>query len=119
MSMDFSVKPVPPPAAPVASTVSAPVNDAVRTQLPVALTVNATSASGFARNDSQPSPDSFSRQIVIDRDAAAYVYQVIDERTDEVVRQFPENAELRRRAYFRALDLLKDQQSAIPTDRTA
>ena len=119
MSMDFSVKPVPQAAAPVASSVSAPANDAVKTQLPVALTVNATSASGFVRNDPQAAPDNFARQIVVDRDAAAYVYQVVDERTNEVVRQFPEDAELRRRAYFRAMDLLKGDQSAIPTDRTA
>ena len=54
---------------------------------------------------------SVSNQVVIDRDARAVVYQVVDNRTSQVVKQFPEEAVLRRRAYFHTLDLTKDAPS--------
>ena len=48
------------------------------------------------------------------------VYQVVDNRTNLVVRQFPEEAVLRRRAYFHTLDLSKDAPTRInATDRQA
>ena len=47
-------------------------------------------------------------QVVIDRDTRAVVYQVVDTRTSQVVKQFPEEAVLRRRAYFHALYLTRD-----------
>jgi uncharacterized FlaG/YvyC family protein len=48
------------------------------------------------------------------------VYQVVDNRTSLVVRQFPEEAMLRRRAYFHALDLMKSNPVREPaTDRLA
>jgi uncharacterized FlaG/YvyC family protein len=59
-------------------------------------------------------------QVVIDRDARAVVYQVIDTKTSQVVKQFPEEAVLRRRAYFHTLDLTKDApQRLAATDRKA
>ena len=61
-----------------------------------------------------------SNQVVIDRDTRAIVYQVVDTRTSQVVKQFPEEAVLRRRAYFHALDLTKDApQRLSATDRKA
>ena len=58
--------------------------------------------------------------MVIDRDAATIVYQVVDNRTSQVVKQFPEEAVLRRRAYFRTLDLTKDAPTRLrATDRRA
>ena len=61
-----------------------------------------------------------SNQVVIDRDAAAIVYQVVDNRTSQVVKQFPEEAVLRRRAYFHTLDLTKDAPTRLrATDRRA
>ena len=63
---------------------------------------------------------SLADSIIIDRDARAIVYQVVDNRTNLVVRQFPEEAVLRRRAYFHALDLSKDAPTrARATDRRA
>ena len=63
---------------------------------------------------------SVSNQVVIDRDARAVVYQVIDTKTSLVVNQFPEEAVLRRRAYFHALDLSKDAPTRLrATDRQA
>ena len=58
--------------------------------------------------------------MIIDRDAASIVYQVVDNRTSQVVKQFPEEAVLRRRAYFHALDLTKDAPTRLrATDRSA
>ena len=63
---------------------------------------------------------SVSNQVVIDRDARAVVYQVVDNRTSQVVKQFPEEAVLRRRAYFHALDLTKDAPQRLrATDQRA
>ena len=56
--------------------------------------------------------DPLSHQVIIDRDAASIVYQVVDNRTSQVVKQFPEEAVLRRRAYFHTLDLTKDAPDA-------
>jgi uncharacterized FlaG/YvyC family protein len=63
---------------------------------------------------------SVSNQVVIDREANSIVYQVVDNRTSQVVKQFPEEAVLRRRAYFHALDLTKEAPTRLrATDRRA
>ena len=63
---------------------------------------------------------SLSNQAFFDRDAASIVYQVVDNRTSQVVNQFPDEAVLRRRAYFHALDLAKEAPTRLgATDRTA
>jgi hypothetical protein len=44
----------------------------------------------------------------------------VDSRTDQVVQQFPEEAVLRRRAYFHTLDLTKGEPARLlATDRKA
>ncbi|WMT72406.1 hypothetical protein [Bradyrhizobium sp. Ash2021] len=131
MSTDFSIKPV---GAPVAAPIVQPVNDAaqhaVKTDLPASQSVTATDASSRAASDSDAvtvslsndslSNGSLSNQVFIDRDAAAVVYQVVDNRTSQVVKQFPDEAVLRRRAYFHALDLTKEAPTRLrATDRSA
>src|SRR5262249_16199816 len=70
------------------------------------------------RYDSNVVSRSLSNQVTIDREAAAIVYQVVDDRTSEVIKQFPEEAVLRRRAYFRTLELSKDAPTRLrATDR--
>jgi hypothetical protein len=121
MSTDFSVRPVgvPAPAA-VAQPPSDAAANAVATELPASQSVTAAAAGAAARNDRQASGDSVSHQAFIDQAAAAIVYQVIDERTNAVVSQFPDEAVLRRRAYFHALDLTKDMPTRLlATDRKA
>jgi len=44
--------------------------------------------------------------VVLDRAANSFVSQVVDNRTSLVVRQFPDEAMRRRRAYSRARDLI-------------
>ena len=48
-------------------------------------------------------------QAYYDRSAEAIVFQVINQRTDQVVDQYPDEAVLRRRAYFHSLDLQTEQ----------
>jgi uncharacterized FlaG/YvyC family protein len=124
MSTDFNIKPVGAPvAAPIVQHVSEAAQQAVATVLPASQSVAAVDAT--ARADSTAVRISISNaavanQVVIDRDARAVVYQVIDTRTSQVVKQFPEEAVLRRRAYFHALDLTKDApQRLAATDRKA
>jgi uncharacterized FlaG/YvyC family protein len=124
MSSDFSIRPV---GASAAATVVAPasqaVSNAVQTDLPPSQTVTAADTSASVRNDPQElaaNDASVSHQAYYDRTAAAMVFQVVNRKTDQVVEQFPDEAVLRRRAYFHALDMQKDEtQRVLPTDRTA
>ena len=127
MSTDFNIKPVGAPvAAPIVQHVSEAAQHAVATELPASQSVAAVDAGARASTDSAAvrvsisNASSMSNQVVIDRDARAVVYQVIDTRTSQVVKQFPEEAVLRRRAYFHTLDLTKNApQRLIATDRKA
>ena len=127
MSTDFNIKPVGAPvAAPIVQHVSEAAQHAVATELPASQSVAAVDSSARASTNSAAvrvsisSAASVSNQVVIDRDARAVVYQVIDTRTSQVVKQFPEEAVLRRRAYFHALDLTKDAPTRLrATDRKA
>jgi uncharacterized FlaG/YvyC family protein len=122
MSTDFSIRPVGTPAATpvVQSTSSEAANNAVPTELPASQSVTVVDASVAVRNDSQAASESISHQAFIDRAAASIVYQVVDERTDTVVEQYPDEAVLRRRAYFHTLDLTKGTPTRpLATDRRA
>jgi hypothetical protein len=121
MSTDFSIKPVGAPvAAPIAPPVNAAAQKAVATDLPPSQSVAAVDASARTSDDSSAVTVSLSRQAFIDRDAGAVVYQVVDNRTSQVVSQFPEEAVLRRRAYFHSLDLTKEAPTRLrATDRRA
>jgi hypothetical protein len=121
MSTDFSIKPVGAPVAtPIVSAAGSAASGAVATQLPPSKTVTAADATASGRNDSQNPSDFVSRQAFFDRAAASVVFQVVDSRTDQVVQQFPDEAVLRRRAYFHTLDLAKSAPTRLlVTDRKA
>ena len=121
MSTDFNIKPVGAPvAAPIVQHVSEAAQHAVATELPASQSVAVADASVRVSINSNAVSASVSNQVVIDRDAASIVYQVIDNRTSQVVRQFPEEAVLRRRAYFHALDLANVKPTRmLATDREA
>ena len=122
MSTDFSIRPV---GAPVAISVVQPpsseaAGNAVATELPASQSVTVADASAALRNDSSAAGDFVSHQAFIDRAAASIVYQVVDNRTNAVVEQYPDEAVLRRRAYFHTLDLTKGTPTRlIVTDRKA
>jgi hypothetical protein len=120
MSSDFSIKPAGTPvAAPMLQPASPAADEAVATELPAHQSVAAADASPRVRHDTQSAGDGVSHQVILDRDAASVVYQVVDNRTSLVVKQYPDQAVLRRRAYFRALDLMKDDARIRFTDRSA
>jgi hypothetical protein len=121
MSTDFSIKPVGAPAAiPVAQPVSEATSNAVGTELPASQSVTVPDASAGVRNDSPPASDFISHQAFLDRAAGSVVYQVIDSKTDQVVEQYPDEATLRRRAYYHTLDLTKAQTTRpLTTDLKA
>jgi uncharacterized FlaG/YvyC family protein len=63
--------------------------------------------------------ENISRQVVFDQAAASFVFQVVNDRTDAVVNQFPDEAMLRRRAYFHALDMKSEPSRPLSTDVSA
>jgi uncharacterized FlaG/YvyC family protein len=119
MSTDFSIRPVgiPVPTQIVTASNTA-ANEAVQTDLPVSQTVAASDPSAAVRNDVQ-SNENVSRQVVFDQAAASFVFQVVNDRTDAVVKQFPDEAMLRRRAYFHAEDLKSQPSRPLNTDLSA
>jgi hypothetical protein len=121
LSTDISIKPAGALATSIFVTPpNSSVRDAVPTELAASKAVTAVERASAVSTEPQSLPGTLSHQITIDRAAAAIVYQTIDERTLEVVRQFPDDAMLRRRAYFRSLDLQKpDPGQTMPTDRKA
>jgi hypothetical protein len=122
MSTDFSIKPVGAPATiVVAQPVSEAASNAVQTTLPASQSVTVPDASSGASNDTpQQQSDFVSHQAFFDRAAGSIVYQEINSNTNQVVEQYPDDATLRRRAYFHALDMTKDQPTRpVTTDLKA
>lgn len=123
MSTDFSIRPVGTPApTPVIQPSSPAVSNATPTVLPPSQSVTAADPSSSATNDQASAANDvyISHQAYFDRTAGTMVFQVVNGRTDEVVEQYPDEAVLRRRAYFHALDMQKsDVPHVVATDRTA
>jgi len=122
MSTDFSIRPVGSPApTPIVFPASQTVSSAVQTVLPPGQTVTAADPGDSVRNNQEHAANdvSVAHQAYYDRSAQAIVFQVINQRTDQVVDQYPDEAVLRRRAYFHSLDLQNEHPRVIPTDRTA
>jgi len=111
MSTDFSIRPV---GAPVAIPVLPAVGDAARngvaTQLPPSQSVTASNAGGRISSDLSNASQFVSHDAFFDTAAASIVFQSVNGLTGEVVQQYPDDATLRRRAYFHSLD----QGEALP-----
>ena len=115
MSTDFSIRPVGVPApAPVVRPSSEAARQAVPAELPPTQTVVATDTRTTLQADPSPLKDDVSRQVYVDHAAAAIVYQEVDGLTNLVVQQYPDEAVLRRRAYFRALDQTRSVATRPP-----
>jgi hypothetical protein len=121
MSTDFSIRPVGARApSPVVQSVSQASGNAVATDLPANQSVTAADASTAARNDPQMASQGVSHQAHYDRTAGVMVYQVVNEKADQFVDQYPDDTVLRRRAHFYALDMRKhDLPRAIRSDLVA
>jgi hypothetical protein len=120
VSTDFSIKPVGAPVAtPIVQPASQAAHHAVETELPATQSVTAADAGARVRSTDSPSPY-VSHQVILDQAAASIVYQIVDNLTNTVVQQFPDEAVLRRRAYFHTLDLTKGAPTRLlATDRKA
>jgi len=122
MSSDFSIRPVGAPVAPIVVQAPSPaVSNAVATVLPGNQSVTVAEPGASVRNDVQDiSDEAVTHQAFYDRAAASLVFQIVDDRNARVVEQFPDEAALRRRTYFHALDLSKSSPPrSLPTDRSA
>ena len=122
MSTDFSIRPVGAPApSPVVTPQTQAASNGVATDLPPSQSVTPADAGASARNDpSSVNGDDVTHQAFFDRDAATLVFQLVNSWNGQVLEQYPDDATLRRRAYFHALDLAKaNQPRSVPTDRNA
>ena len=113
MSTDFSIRPV--GASVVTPAVVQQVPDAAKS---VPLEESNVGNDVIARTNVKTSSahpranTSLGHQIMIDRAAAEVVYQVVDNRTNVVVNQYPDETRLRARAYLRAQDEAKEEKKA-------
>jgi hypothetical protein len=109
MDTGLTLKPAASPA-PTSDQRPARARNTVATELAAAQTV--TAASNTARI---PAPDdSRVHEIILDPHSREMIYRIVDERSRRVVRQVPEEAKQRLRAYARAT-LEKNDDSAFDT----
>jgi uncharacterized FlaG/YvyC family protein len=84
----------------------APAQQTVATELAPSQSVTASANSAATRNDGAKSPAlqaPTTREIVLDPHSREVIFRVRDERSGRVVRQVPDEALLRLRAYQRAI----------------
>ena len=117
MAFDISVRPVTQPAPIVTTRPAAEAQQSVPTQLPESQTVVAAQNAGSSRNDYRDQREQ--RQFVYDRNAAEFIYQVLDSTTADVVHQVPDEASVRLRTYFREMDRAKSDHPRQRIERIA
>jgi hypothetical protein len=89
---------------------AAPVREAVRADLAPAKTVTAAAPADASR--------AYNREILVDPQTREVIMRVIDEASKQVVRQVPEKALLRLRAYLRA-ERMSSTADEHQSDRSA
>src|SRR5262249_5943987 len=97
---------------------SIPVAEAVATVLAPAKTITAANTAAASDNDtfsssSSSSSDNYQHTVILDPAAQDLIFRVVDVRSRQVVRQVPEEALLRMRAYARALTDGKSNTEAL------
>jgi hypothetical protein len=112
MDAGLAVKPVVSVVASDHVQPVAAVTTAAPTELPVAKTVSPAANGAAVRND-QPLTNPTTRDVVIDAQSREVIYRVLDARSRQVVRQVPEEALLRMRAYTRAIAQGQSPQQAF------
>ena len=123
MGADFNIKPVGAPVAtPIIRPEPEPARQAVPTQLPADKTVSVAGSPQRPTlspdNYQQANADRISREVIIDKDAAAIVFVSVDNKTSQIINQYPDATRLRTRAYLRAQETAKADRR-IETDRRA
>lgn len=109
--MDTAVTSKPPVSVAQAAYVrpdAQPVRQAVQTELAapkaVSAATNAAQSNAPMSNEAAAKAQPFSREIMIDPQSREVIFRVIDVRSRQVVRQVPDQALLRMRAYTKAID---------------
>jgi hypothetical protein len=82
----------------------APARQAVATELAPAQSVTAGAESASARNQPTPQQARQDRQLILDMHSREVIFRVVDTNSGMVVRQVPDEALLRLRAYTRGQD---------------
>jgi hypothetical protein len=81
----------------------APVAQAVATELPSAKAVTAVNPAAPTLDSAIGLSDPYEYQVLVDPATHDVIYRTVDERSRQVVRQVPDQALLRMRAYARSL----------------
>jgi hypothetical protein len=100
----------------VMQSAPAQVQHAVESDLSPAKSVTAAPNVAPQRNDAPRAEDLFRHDIIIDPQSREVIFRVIDVRSRQVVRQVPDEALLRLRAYARAV---ADGSSATEAEHQA
>lgn len=103
MDTGLAIRPTTTTTQPIVRPEPAPAAEAVATDLAPAQSVTAAAGSNAPRHDATSAPDAQVRKIVLDAHSRELIYQVLDADSGRVVRQIPEEAMLRLRAYTRSL----------------
>ena len=92
-----------------------PVVEAVATVLAPAKSITAANTAAASDNDtaSSSSSDNYQHTVILDPATQDLIFRVVDVRSRQVVRQVPEEALLRMRAYARALADGKSNTEAL------
>lgn len=92
-----------------------PVAEAVATVLAPAKSITAANTAAASDNDtaSSSSSDNYQHTVILDPATQDLIFRVVDVRSRQVVRQVPEEALLRMRAYARALADGKSNTEAL------
>lgn len=107
-------------AAESVRTAPGAVTGAVRTELAPSQSVTAPANTGSIRNDLPLNQPDTARELIVDPAAREVIYRVVDVSSGRVVRQVPDEAMLRLRAYTRALESGKSPNDAFAhTDHQA
>ena len=99
MDTGITIKPNPSVAASGYAPPTAASSQPTQTELPAAKTVTPPAETTTLRNDAPANI----HEVIIDPQSREVIYRVLDARTRQVVRQVPDEALLRMRAYARAL----------------
>src|SRR5437879_4515125 len=100
----------------VATSAPAQAQHAVESDLSPAKSVQAAQTVCVSRNDSSRDEYLFPHAVIIDPQSREVIFRVIDVRSRQVVRQVPEEALLRLRAYSRSI---ADGSSAAAAEHQA
>jgi hypothetical protein len=91
-----------------------PVAEAIATVLAPTKTITATNTAAASDNDTfSSSSDNYQHTVILDPATQDLIFRVVDVRSRQVVRQVPEEALLRMRAYARALTDGKSNTEAL------